>query len=86
MTNNTFYDSYARKVVRSIAAPYPGIKFDIVEYPDIPGMVFLRFYADNLYSHSDSQLVSIAEWMQKLLDELNSHPLMLAKYTWECKE
>lgn len=84
--NKTFYDTFAAGIIREVPAPYSGIIFDIVEYPNMPGLVFLRFYADNLYSHSDSQLVSIAEWMQKLLDKLNSHPLMLAKYTWECKE
>lgn len=82
----SFYDSYAAKVVREVPAPYSNIVFDIVEYPDIKGMVFLRFYADNLFSFSDSQLTSIAEWMKKILDKLNSSPLMLAKYTWECVE
>lgn len=80
MTN---YDTGAQEIIHSIPAPYPGIKFDVVEYPEIKDLVFLRFYADNLFSFSDSQLVSIAEWMNLLLGKLNSLPL-LAKYTWEC--
>lgn len=83
---NSFYNDYAAKIIREVPAPYPGIKFDVVEYPEIRGLVFLRFYADNLYSFSDSQLESIAPWMNQLLNKLNSSPLMLAKYTWECKE
>lgn len=82
----SFYDDYAAKIIREVPAPYPGIKFDIVEYPDKPGIVILRFYADNLYSFSDNQLESIAPWMNTLLNKLNSSPLMLAKYTWECRE
>jgi len=84
--DKSFYDTYAAKIIREVPAPYPGIKFDVVEYPDIQGLIFLRFYADNLYSFSDSQLESIAPWMNTLLNKLNSSPLMLAKYTWECKE
>lgn len=79
----TSYDSGAKEIIHSTPAPYSGIKFDIVEYPEIKDMVFLRFYADNLFSFSDAKLVSIAEWMNVLLGRLNSLPL-LAKYTWEC--
>jgi hypothetical protein len=82
MTN---YDSGAKEIIHSTPAPYPDIRFDIVEYEDKPGIVVLRFYAENLYSFSDNQLVSIAEWMNILLGKLNSLPL-LAKYTWECVE
>lgn len=82
MTN---YDSGAKQIIHSYPAPYSNIRFDVVEYKERPGIVVLRFYADNLYSFSDDQLVSIAEWMNKLLNELNSKPL-LAKYTWECVE
>lgn len=77
------YDSGAREVIHNTPAPYKGLVFDVVEYDDRPGIMVLRFYADNLYSFSDSQLVSIAEWMNRLLNKLNSLPLM-AKYTWEC--
>ncbi len=79
------YDSGAKDIIHNTPAPYSGIKFDIVEYPEINDLVFLRFYADNLYSFSDAQLTSIAEWMNKLLNRLNEAPL-LAKYTWECVE
>jgi len=78
----TSYDSAAREIINSTPAPYSGIRFDVVEKQDVPGLLFLRFYTENLFSFSDSQLVSIAEWMNKLLDRLNSAPL-LAKYTWE---
>lgn len=81
----TSYDSAARQILHSYPAPYLDIRFDIVEYNDRPGIVVLRFYADNLYSFSDDQLISIAEWMNNLLNDLNSKPL-LAKYTWECVE
>lgn len=79
----TSYDSGAKEIIHSFPAPYPNIRFDVVEYPEIENLVFLRFYADNLFSFSDSQLVSVAEWMNKLLGKLNGLPL-LAKYTWEC--
>lgn len=81
----TSYDSAAKQIIRSYPAPYSNIRFDVVEYDERPGIVVLRFYADNLYSFSDDKLVSIAEWMNRLLNELNSKPL-LAKYTWECVE
>lgn len=81
----TSYDSAAREIIHSTPAPYSNILFDVVEYEDKPGIVVLRFYADNLYSFSDNQLVSIAEWMNLLLNKLNSLPL-LGKYTWECCE
>lgn len=80
MTN---YDSGAKEIIHSTPAPYPGIHFDVVEYDDIKDLVFLRFYANNLYSFSDAKLVSIAEWMNRLLNRLNEAPL-LSKYTWEC--
>lgn len=76
------YDTGAKDIIHSTPAPYSGIKFDVVEKPDINGLVFLRFYSENLFSFSDSQLVSIAEWMNKLLNRLNAAPLM-ARYTWE---
>lgn len=79
------YDSGAKQILHDTPAPYSDIYFDVVEYDDKPGIVFLRFYADNLYSFSDGQLTSIAEWMNALLNRLNSAPL-LAKYTWECVE
>jgi hypothetical protein len=78
----TSYDSAAKEIINSTAAPYSGIRFDVVEKEDVPGLLFLRFYSENLFTFSDSQLVSIAEWMNKLLNRLNSAPL-LAKYTWE---
>lgn len=81
----TSYDEAAKDIIHSWPAPYPNIHMDVVEYKEVPGMVFLRFYADNLYSFSDSQLVSIAEWINSLLNKLNSLPL-LGKYTWECVE
>ncbi len=79
------YDSGAKEIIHNTPAPYKGIKFDVVEYPQIKDLIFLRFYADNLYSFSDDQLHSIADWMNTLLGKLNSLPL-LAKYTWECVE
>jgi len=78
----TSYDSGAREIIHSTPAPYRGIKFDIIEKRGVAGLLFLRFYSENLFSFSDSQLVSIAEWMNKLLNKLNSAPL-LSKYTWE---
>ncbi len=79
------YDTGAQEIIHSTPAPYPGIKFDVVEYPDVKDLIFLRFYADNLYSFSDDKMHSIADWMNTLLNRLNSLPL-LAKYTWECVE
>lgn len=80
----SYYDSAAKEIIHSMPAPYPGIRMDVVEYQEFPELVFLRFYADNLHSFSDNQLISIAEWMNNLLGKLNSLPL-LAKYTWECR-
>lgn len=80
MTN---YDTGAKEIIHSFPAPYSNINFDIVEYPDKSGIIVLRFYAENIFSFSDSQMVSIFEWIHSLLDKLNSLPL-LAKYTWEC--
>lgn len=63
-------------------APYPGIIFDVVQYDYAPHISVLRFYADNLSMFSDSQLNSIAEWIQKLLDDLNEMELP-TQYTYE---
>lgn len=81
----SYYDGAAKDIIHQWPAPYSGIRMDVVEYKEMPGIVVLRFHADNLYSFSDSQLVSIAEWMNTLLKQLNSKPL-LGKYTWECVE
>lgn len=67
------------------AAPYPGIIFDVVEYPDKAGIVILRFYASNISQFSENKLHSIAEWIQLLLDTLNAAKLP-KKYTYEIKE
>lgn len=77
------YDSGAQKVLHSYPAPYSGITLDVIEYPNKDGIVVLRLYADNIFSFSDSQMLSIFEWITALCDKLNSLPLM-AKYTWEC--
>ena len=77
------YDSGARKLLREHPSPYPGIRLDVVEYPDKNGIVVLRLYADNIFTFSDNQMLSIFEWINGLCDKLNSLPL-LAKYTWEC--
>lgn len=66
-------------------APYAGIIFDVVEYPDMPGIVILRFYAINLIEFSENKLHSIAEWIQLILDTLNNSNLP-NKYTYEIKE
>lgn len=81
----TSYDSGAKQILHGNPAPYSGIHMDVVEYKEKPGIVVLRFHADNLYSFSDNQLVSIAEWINALLKQLNGKPL-LGKYTWECVE
>jgi hypothetical protein len=82
---NSYYDTAAKEIIHSLPAPYSNIRMDVVEYKDKPGIVVLRFFANNLYSFSDNQLVSIAEWMNELLKQLNSKPL-LGNYTWECVE
>lgn len=77
------YDSAAQQIIHSFPAPYKGIIFDIVDYPDKNGIIVLRLYADNIFSFSENQMLSIFEWINSLCDRLNSLPL-LAKYTWEC--
>lgn len=77
------YDSGAKEMIHNTPAPYSNIRFDIVEYEEIKGIVVLRFYADDLFSFSEPQMLSIFEWINALCDKLNSLPL-LAKYTWEC--
>lgn len=67
------YQIMEAEIIRQ-PAPYSGIILESVTYKQYPGMTFIRFFADNLYGFSDSQMNSIAEWMKKLLDDLNAIP------------
>lgn len=80
----TSYDTAAQEIIHNFSAPYPNIRFDIVEYEDRLNIIVLRFYADNLADFSDNQMQSIAEWLKSLLDRLNNAPL-LAQYTYEIR-
>lgn len=83
----SYYDSIAKQIIQTTQAPYPTVRLDVVEYPDSPGLVYLRFYADNLYGdYSEAQIVSIAEWINVLLKKLNGNPLRLGTYAVEVVE
>lgn len=84
---SSYYDSAAQSIIKQTKAPYSNIKLDVVEYPETPGLVYLRFYADNLYGdYSEPQIASIAEWINTLVRKLNQHPLLMAKYAVEVVE
>lgn len=83
----SYYDSLSQNIIKETPAPYPGVRMDVVEYPESPGLVYLRFYADNLYGDfSEPQIAMLGEWINVLLRELNKHPLRTATYAVEVVE
>lgn len=58
-----------KEILHNNPAPYPGFIVDIVIYPK---WYALRFYADNFEDFSESQKVSLLEWLNKQLELINA--------------
>lgn len=63
------YTEEIQKIAQTMKAPYPGFVFDIVEFPSY---LAIRVYRDNVESFSDSQKVTLAEWLYKLRDTIRA--------------
>lgn len=74
------YCAVAKAILSSSPPPYAGFICDVFETAEYPGVVFLRVYADNLASFSDTKVAGIAQWLNKVLKLLNEHPLVNAQY------
>jgi hypothetical protein len=77
------YDGVAKTIINESKFPYSNFIYDVVGYDDVPGMLFIRIYAGNLAEFSDNQIHSIRDWLQGILDNLNNHPLIQTKWTYE---
>jgi hypothetical protein len=75
------YDYIAKSILNTTPPP-AGITVDIVEYPDQPGLVYLRLYAIEIHDQPDSKAEQLAVWLAKILVKLNDS-LSIGKYTWE---
>lgn len=64
------------------APPPHGFIIDIVEKEEPSNMLFLRFYADDLLNHPESEVQELTDWLNGILKVLNN-PLLTIKWTWE---
>ena len=76
------YDAVAQHLLQTNPPPHNYI-VDVVEKDDEPGLVYLRLYADDINSKPDSYAGSLTVWLNAMLNQLNNHPLIVGKYTWE---
>ncbi len=65
------YDTIAESLLHNNPPPH-GYIVDVVEKDDIPGMMFLRLYADNINSKPDSYAHALASWLNVILKQLNT--------------
>lgn len=61
------YNRKVERVFKNTPAPYSGIIVDLIEYPDY---LALRVYKNNIEDFSESQKISIAEYLYVLRDTI----------------
>jgi hypothetical protein len=57
-----------REILYLNPAPYKGFIVDVIKYPKFHA---LRMYSDNFEEFSDTQKVSLLEWINKVLELIN---------------
>lgn len=77
------YDTIGASILHENPPPH-GYIIDVVEKDDVPGMVFLRLYADDVNSKPDSYAYALTNWLNAILNRLNTWTT--AKWTWEMVE
>lgn len=63
------YTKQIATAIKSVKAPYPNLKVNVVEYP---GMLSLRVYEENIAEFSPMQHISIMEYLNMLRDIVES--------------
>jgi hypothetical protein len=58
-----------RKALRQVKAPYPDVKYAVVEYPN---MLTIRVFENNIMQFSTDQRVNILEYLEMLRKTLQS--------------
>lgn len=83
----SYYDYIGRSLIYKARDEMPGFlkkklkHLDVVENEDEPGIVYLLLYAHDIHFMSDYEAERLAEWLKKLLDDLNKS-LSIGKYTY----
>lgn len=76
-----YYDATAQHLIQTSNPPH-NITLDVVEFPHEPGAMYLIVYAHELTMLSETKVGEIADWLKKLLDKLNEHPLVRASFSY----
>lgn len=74
------YCEVSKWILETNPPPYKNFICDVWEIPEYPGVMFLRMYAENLAEFSGNQIADITEWLNKVKQLLNNHPLVWAKW------
>jgi len=77
----TYYDNYAASLIHEKKPPQ-GIRVDIKEFEQYPGVVFLVAYVSDMADVPESRVHEFVDWINELLKKLNGHPLLMAKYAF----
>lgn len=83
----SYYDYVGRSLIYQARENLPvSVKnklknLNVVENDDEPGIVYLMLYAHDLFYMSDHETSLLAEWLKRLLDNLNNS-LSIGKYTY----
>lgn len=78
------YDSVAQHLLQTNPPPH-GYIVNVVD-KDEPGLLYLRLYADDINNKPDSYAGALTTWLNAILNQLNNHPLITSKFTWEMKD
>lgn len=77
-------DYIAESIIKEKLPPHNFI-VDIVKKDDVPNINFIRFYADDLLSHTKTQAEDLTVWLNNVLKKLNNS-LSITRWTWEVAE
>jgi hypothetical protein len=77
------YDKIAESILHNDPPPHNYI-VDVVEKDDEPGLMYLRLYADDILGKSESKAADLADWLNKILNKLNTWTT--AGWTYEMAE
>lgn len=79
------YCIIAHKIINDNPPPFP-MYVDVLEDEDQPGACYIGIYVQDYVDLPESKVQYIADWLNKLLALLNSHPLVSAKYSYRIME
>jgi hypothetical protein len=76
-----YYDAVAQQLIQTSNPPH-NITVDVAEFPDEPGAMYLIVYAHELSMLAETKVEHVADWLRKILAELNKHPFVRASYSY----